>query len=215
MVDIAGMPELDMEPIDDVEFPDDSHATSTGISNPKLAMWVYLASDCLLFGGLISTYLVYANRPGQIPGLTGNPTPISDLFDIPFTSMTTFILLMSSLTMVLSVTSAMRSDRVRMRLWLGTTALLGGLFLAGQIYEFTVFVKEGLGFTSNVSSSAFYALTGFHGVHVLVGIVMLLSLVGLSMQRDIRAEAIEVVGLYWHFVDIVWVVIFTVVYLIR
>ena len=207
------MADIALEPVEDVEFPDDQHATSTGISNPKLAMWVYLASDCLLFGGLISTYLVYRNRPG-LPGLSGSPVRISSLFDIPFTSMTSFILLMSSLTMVLSVTSAMRQDHEKMRLWLGTTALLGALFLGGQIYEFTNFVNEGLGFTTNVSSSAFYTLTGFHGAHVAVGILMLLSLVGLSFSRKLHAEAVEVIGLYWHFVDIVWVVIFTIVYLI-
>jgi heme/copper-type cytochrome/quinol oxidase subunit 3 len=206
--------EVALEPVEDVEFPDDAHATATGISNPKLAMWVYLASDCLLFGGLISTYLLYRNRPGEIPGLSGSSERISELFDVPFTSMTTFILLMSSLTMVLSVLSAMRDDVARMRLWLGTTALLGMLFLGGQIYEFTEFVHEGLGFTSNVSSSAFFTLTGFHGAHVAVGIIMLLTFIGLSFRRDIQAEAVETVGLYWHFVDIVWVVIFTVVYLI-
>jgi heme/copper-type cytochrome/quinol oxidase subunit 3 len=206
--------DIAIEPVEDVEFPDDSHATATGISNPKLAMWVYLASDCLLFGGLISTYLLYRNRPGEIPGLSGNPERISELFDVPFTSMTSFILLMSSLTMVLSVTSAMRHDIARMRLWLGTTALLGMLFLGGQIYEFTEFVHEGLGFTSNVSSSAFFTLTGFHGAHVVVGIIMLLTLIGLSFTRKVQAEAVETVGLFWHFVDIVWVVIFTVVYLI-
>jgi heme/copper-type cytochrome/quinol oxidase subunit 3 len=197
---------------DEVEFPDDQHATSTGISNPKLAMWVYLASDCLLFGGLISTYLVYRNRPGEIPGIPG--PKMSDLFDIPFTSMTSFILLMSSLTMVLSVTSAMRKDITRMRLWLATTAALGGCFLAGQIYEFTTFVREGMGFTTNVSSTAFYTLTGFHGAHVAVGIIMLMSLFALSFGRRTEPEAVEVLGLYWHFVDIVWVVIFTIVYLI-
>jgi heme/copper-type cytochrome/quinol oxidase subunit 3 len=211
---LADVAEVALEPVEDVEFPDDSHATSTGISNPKLGMWIYLASDALLFGGLISTYLLYKNRPGSVPGLSGSPVKISELFDIPFTSMTSFILLMSSLTMVLSVTSAMRNDTTRMRLWLGSTALLGALFLGGQIYEFTAFVEEGLGFTSNVSSSAFFTLTGFHGVHVLVGIIMLLSMVGLSRQRKIQAEAVEVLGLYWHFVDIVWVVIFTIVYLI-
>jgi heme/copper-type cytochrome/quinol oxidase subunit 3 len=207
LVDVS---EVELEPLEDVEFPDDSHATSTGISNPKLAMWVYLASDALLFGGLISTYLIYKNRPGEIPGLSGSPVRVSE----PFTSMTTFILLMSSLTMVLSVTSAMRGDQTRMRLWLGSTALLGSLFLGGQIYEFTVFVREGLGFTSNVSSSAFFTLTGFHGVHVFVGILMLVSMIGMSLRRKMQAEAVEVLGLYWHFVDIVWVVIFTIVYLI-
>ena len=208
------MAEVALEPIEDVEFPDDQHATSTGISNPKLAMWVYLASDCLLFGGLISTYLLYKNRPGNIPGLAGSPLRASELFNIPFTSMTSFILLMSSLTMVLAVNSIMRGDKQRMRLWLVATAVLGGLFLGGQVYEFTEFVREGLGYTSNVSASAFYTLTGFHGAHVGVGVLMLLSAVGYSFRRDIQAEAIEVLGLYWHFVDIVWVVIFAIVYLI-
>lgn len=207
------MADISLEEIEDVEFPDDSHATATGISNPKLGMWIYLASDCLLFGGLISTYMVYKNRPG-LPGLSGSSVKISSLFDIPFTSMTSFILLMSSLTMVLAVTSTMRGDHHRMRLWLVGTALLGSLFLGGQIYEFTVFVSEGAGFTTNVSTSAFFTLTGFHGVHVFVGILMLLSLAGLSFKRDMQAEAVEVLGLYWHFVDIVWVVIFTVVYLV-
>jgi heme/copper-type cytochrome/quinol oxidase subunit 3 len=206
--------DIALEPVEDLEFPDDIHETSTGISNPKLAMWVYLASDCLLFGGLISTYLLYKNRPGNIPGLAGSPVRASELFNIPFTSMTSFILLMSSLTMVLAVNSIMRGDRQRMRLWLVATAVLGGLFLAGQVYEFTEFVREGFGFTTNVSSSAFFTLTGFHGAHVFVGLLMLFSAVGYSFRRNLPAEAIEVIGLYWHFVDIVWVVIFAIVYLI-
>jgi heme/copper-type cytochrome/quinol oxidase subunit 3 len=208
------MTDVALEPMDDVEFPDDVHATSTGISNPKLAMWTYLASDCLLFGGLISTYLLYRNRPGNIPGLSGSPLRASELFNIPFTSMTSFVLLMSSLTMVLAVNSAIRKDTDRMRLWLVATAVLGGLFLGGQVYEFTEFVREGLGFTSNVSASAFYTLTGLHGAHVAVGVLMLISAVVYAARRTLNAEAVEVLGLYWHFVDIVWVVIFAIVYLI-
>jgi heme/copper-type cytochrome/quinol oxidase subunit 3 len=203
------------EELEDLEFPDDVHVTSTGISNEKLAMWVYLASDCLLFGGMISTYLIYKNRPAEVAGLAGSDKIPSEFFDIPFTSMTSFILLMSSLTMVLSVNAIIRGDLKRMRLWLVATAVLGGLFLGGQAYEFTIFVtNDGLGFTTNVASSAFFALTGLHGVHVLVGVIMLLSVVALSFRRNMHAEAVEVVGLYWHFVDIVWVLIFTVVYLI-
>jgi heme/copper-type cytochrome/quinol oxidase subunit 3 len=208
------MSEIALEPLEDVEFPDDVHATSTGISNPKLAMWTYLASDCLLFGGLISTYLLYRNRPGNIPGLSGSPVRASELFNIPFTSMTSFILLMSSLTMVLAVNSMIRGDKERTRLWLVSTAILGAMFLGGQVYEFTEFAREGLGFTSNVSASAFYTLTGFHGAHVAVGVIMLLSAAVYSMRRQLNAEAVEVLGLYWHFVDIVWVVIFAIVYLI-
>ncbi len=208
------MSDVALEPIEDVEFPDDVHATSTGISNPKLAMWTYLASDCLLFGGLISTYLLYRNRPGNIPGLSGSSLRASELFNIPFTSMTSFVLLMSSLTMVLAVNSMIRGDKERTRLWLVSTAVLGAMFLGGQVYEFTEFVREGLGFTSNVSASAFYTLTGFHGAHVAVGVIMLLSAAVYSMRRQLNAEAVEVLGLYWHFVDIVWVVIFAIVYLI-
>ncbi|MDP9421190.1 MAG: heme-copper oxidase subunit III, partial [Actinomycetota bacterium] len=105
----------------------------------------------------------------------------------------------------------------RARTWLLTTALLGATFVAGQVYEFTAFVREGLGYTTNLQSSAFYTLTGFHGVHVTLGIVMLMSLFVMSLRGRLspeRAETVEIVGLYWHFVDIVWIIIFTLVYLI-
>ena len=93
---------------------------------------------------------------------------------------------------------------------------LGATFIAGQIYEFTVFYEEGLGYTTNIFGSAFYSLTGFHGVHVSVGIIMLLMLYLMHKQGRLnsdKAETVEIVGLYWHFVDIVWILIFTVVYL--
>jgi heme/copper-type cytochrome/quinol oxidase subunit 3 len=118
--------------------------------------------------------------------------------------------------MVLAVGSWMRGDVRRGRTWLLSTALLGGVFIAGQVYEFTSFVNEGMGYTTNLAASSFYTLTGFHGVHVTVGIIMLLSLVGLSLTGRLgadKAETVEIIGLYWHFVDIVWIIIFTVVYL--
>ena len=186
------------------------HATATGLSNEKVAMWAFLGSECLLFGALIATYLVYKGR--SING----PFP-KDIYDIPFTSASSFILLMSSLTMVLAVSSIERNDHKRLRLWLTITALLGTSFIAGQIYEFTAFVREGLTLKTNLFGSSFYVLTGFHGVHVTLGILMLLSLVNLSRRGKItqaKAETVEIVGLYWHFVDVVWIVIFTVVYLI-
>jgi heme/copper-type cytochrome/quinol oxidase subunit 3 len=110
-----------------------------------------------------------------------------------------------------------RGDVARNRVWLATTAMLGAVFIGGQVYEFTTFYREGLGYTTNIFGSAFYTLTGFHGVHVSIGIVMLLSLLVMSLRGNLgpdRAEAVETIGLYWHFVDIVWIVIFTVVYLI-
>jgi cytochrome c oxidase subunit 3/cytochrome o ubiquinol oxidase subunit 3 len=97
------------------------------------------------------------------------------------------------------------------------TALLGSLFIGGQVYEFTTFVREGLGYTTSPFSSAFFTLTGFHGIHVSVGIVMLMSLFISSLRGSLRqehSETVEIVGLYWHFVDIVWIFIFTVIYLV-
>jgi len=125
---------------------------------------------------------------------------------------------MSSLTMVLALSATQRGDATRSRIWLLTTALLGSSFVAGQVYEFTTFVREGFGFTTNLQSSSFYVLTGFHGAHVTIGILILLSLVVMSVRGALpaaRAETVEIAGLYWHFVDVVWIVIFTVVYLIR
>ncbi len=190
--------------------PGHGHATATGISNEKLAMWVFLGSDCLLFGGLISTYLLLRHR--SVHGLGPK-----DVYDIPFTSVSSFVLLMSSLTMALAVAAIVRGDVRRNRAWLATTAMLGAVFIGGQVYEFTTFYRKGLGYTTNIFGSAFYTLTGFHGVHVSVGIIMLMSLLVMSLRGNLgpeKAEAVEIVGLYWHFVDIVWILIFTIVYLI-
>jgi cytochrome c oxidase subunit 3/cytochrome o ubiquinol oxidase subunit 3 len=180
------------------------------MSNNKLGMWMFLGSECLLFGGLISTYMLYKGRVNE------GPQP-DQIFDIPFTSVSSFILLMSSLTMVLAVSAAQRKDERNMNLWLVITALLGATFVGGQVYEFTAFYREGLGFTTSLFGSSFYTLTGFHGVHVTVGIIMLMALVGMNRSKRSpgdRAEVVELVGLYWHFVDVVWIIIFTLVYLI-
>ena len=199
---------------------DHGHETNTGITNEKLGMWLFLGSECLLFGGLISVFLLYKKKLSTFPGFEST-TIVKlgrNLFDIPFTSVSSFVLLMSSLTMVLAVSALQRDDLRRTRIWLLATAMLGSTFLAGQAYEFTAFVKEGLGFTTNIFSSAFFTLTGFHGAHVLIGIVILMTMYARSMQGKLRsrnAETLEIAGLYWHFVDVVWVVIFVVVYLIK
>jgi heme/copper-type cytochrome/quinol oxidase subunit 3 len=194
----------------DVDYPEHER-TSTGLPHIKLGMWLFLASECLLFGALISTYVLFRGAS------TEGPFP-DEVFDIPYTSISAFVLLASSLTMVLALAAKQRADEAGARLWLLSTALLGTVFVGGQIYEFTSFVREGLTLSSNIFGSAFYVLTGFHGVHVTVGILMLLSLVAMSFAGKLSGErgemSIEMVGLYWHFVDIVWIVIFTVVYLI-
>ena len=191
-------------------FESEHEATSTGLPNTKLAMWLFLASDCLLFGALISTYVLY--RGASLVG----PYP-SEVFDIPYTSVSSFVLLASSLTMVLALAAIQRGEMGRMRVWLLATALLGMTFVGGQVYEFATFYREGLSLSTNLFGTTFYVLTGFHGTHVGVGVLMLLSLVAMSFTGRITPRdtmAVELVGLYWHFVDIVWIVIFTVVYLI-
>jgi len=196
------------------EHPTDPHAhghvTNTGLSNEKLAMWAFLGSECLLFGALISAFFLYRGKSQSGP-------TAEDVYDIPFTSVSSFVLLMSSLTMVLALSAIQRGDHRRLRVWLMATALLGASFIAGQVYEFTTFIREGLTIKTNLFGSSFFVLTGFHGVHVTLGVVMLLSLWNLSLRGRLgqeKAEVIEIAGLYWHFVDVVWILIFTVIYLI-
>jgi len=187
---------------------EDAHG-GVGVTNTKLGMWLFLSSDCLFFGAFISAFLLYRGRD------QAGPKP-SDVFDIPFTSATSFILLMSSLTMVLALAAIQRGDHRRVRIWLLATALFGATFIGGQIFEFTEFSREGLKLDTNLFGSSFFVLTGLHGAHVTAGIVWLLSLWGLSLQGLLpteNAEKVEVAGLYWHFVDVVWIVIFTLVYL--
>jgi len=201
MADVAAHP---------AQAHDTHHQTATGLSNEKIAMWAFLGSECMLFGALIATFLLYKHRA------VAGPTPHS-LYDIPFTSVSSFVLLMSSLSMALGVAAIQRGDHRRLRVWLCTTALLGAVFIGGQIYEFTTFIRRGMTIKTNVTSGAFYVLTGFHGVHVTLGIIMLLTLVNFSIRGKIpqaKSETVEIAGLYWHFVDIVWIIIFTVVYLI-
>ena len=186
-------------------------ATATGLDNRKVGMWAFLGSECLFFGSLISTYLLYRGRSVE------GPFP-ADVYDIPYTSVSSFVLLMSSLTMVLALNAIQKGDHRRLRVWLLATALLGMTFLGGQVYEFTVFVKEGLTLSRNLFGSTFFILTGFHGAHVTVGVLMLMVLFGMSLAGRLpttQSERVELVGLYWHFVDIVWIVIFTVIYLIQ
>ncbi|MFQ5703839.1 MAG: heme-copper oxidase subunit III [Gemmatimonadales bacterium] len=185
--------------------------TKTGIDSRKMAFWTFIGSECLLFGSLIATYLVYEGR--SVVG----PTP-QEILNIPITSVSTFALLMSSLAMVMALAAVERGDKLWARAWLATTAALGMIFLGFQAYEFTTFVHEGLTLQSNLFGSTFFVLTGFHGGHVAVGVLWLLTLLFRSLQGKLgpqKALNVEIAGLYWHFVDVVWIVIFTVVYLLQ
>ncbi len=184
--------------------------TATGLDNRKLGFWVFIGSETLFFGSLISTYMVY--KGASVAG----PYP-HDVLNIPITSVSTFVLLTSSLAMVLALAAVQNGNRAGTLTWLMVTAVLGLVFLGFQAYEFTHFVHEGLTIKSNVFGSSFFVLTGFHGVHVSVGVLWLLSLWVLTLRGKIGKENalnVEIAGLYWHFVDVVWIVIFTLIYLI-
>ena len=181
-----------------------------GVDHRKVALWVFLGSECFFFGTLIATYLAYKGR--SVVG----PEP-HQILNIPLTTISTFDLLMSSLLMVLALAAVQRGDRRQARLWLLGTAFFGLIFLGFQAYEFTDFVREGLTLQQNLFGSTFFVLTGFHGGHVTVGVIWLLALWILDLRGRLgRADAVkvEIAGLYWHFVDVVWIAIFTLVYLI-
>ena len=187
--------------------------TSTGLDSRKMLMWLFLTSDVMFFGTLIATYMNYRTRSIEI----GAPPYPNEIFDIPYTSVSAFVLLMSSLTMVLALSAIQHGNHRGLRIWIAATALLGAIFVGGQFFEFTQFASEGLTLSSNVFGSSFFVLTGFHGAHVTIGVIWLLSILIISLRGGLPAERaidVEIAGLYWHFVDIVWIVIFTLVYLI-
>jgi cytochrome c oxidase subunit I len=181
-----------------------------GLDHRKMAMWVFLGSECFFFGTLVATYLAYKGR--SVVG----PAP-HEILNIPITTVSTFDLLMSSLLMVLALAAVQRGDHRQARLWLFGTALFGLIFLGFQAYEFTEFVHRGFTMQRNLFGSTFFVLTGLHGTHVAIGVLWLLALWVLALRGRLGvtdAVKVEIAGLYWHFVDVVWIAIFTLVYLI-
>jgi heme/copper-type cytochrome/quinol oxidase subunit 3 len=188
------------------------HHTTTGISHNKLMMWSFLASDCMFFGTFIMMYMVFRPDMADLGALGPN-----ELLNIPFSSLMTFVLLMSSLAFVLGLSALQRGNEAGMRVWLTTTAILGLLFLGGEAFEYYSFYDHGLSLGTNVFGTSYFVLTGFHKFHVLIGVIWLLGIVAMSYRGQVpkeRSEMVEIAGLYWHFVDIVWIVIFTFVFLV-
>ena len=213
------------------------HYTTTGLDNRKVAIWMFIGSECMLFASLISTYLIYKgkNVVGPLPHeVWTNPQTgqaMKAILNIPVTSISTFVLLMSSFSMVMALAAV--ENRIKPRpanpafwwkvensskLWLFMTCLMGATFLGFQAYEFTSFVHEGLTIRRNLFGSSFFTLTGFHGAHVTAGVIWLGTLLAIDMKRGLQPKDalwVDIAALYWHFVDVVWIAIFTLVYLIQ
>jgi cytochrome c oxidase subunit 3 len=186
-------------------------ATSTGIPNRKLAIWTFIGSECLFFASLISVYLVYRGK-----SLVG-PYP-AEIFEIPLVTVGTALLLFSSLFVVLALNGCEQGNRKKFLGWLAMTILCGLFFIGMQVYEFTHFYHEGLTMQKNLFGASFFTLTGFHGTHVTIGVIWLISIFIEGARGHVppaKALNFEMSALYWHFVDVVWIVIFPVVYLMN
>ena len=184
-----------------------------GASWQKTMMWIFIVTDALLFGGLLSGYAFLRHASAA-------PWPRqSEVFSIPFIALMTFILITSSMTMGTAVTAARLGDRKKALTNVIFTIIGGMAFLGCQAYEWTELIHEGARLTSNPWGSpqfgqAFFILTGFHGSHVLSGLIILIITAIRTSMNKTPAQGIEMAGLYWHFVDLVWVFIFTLFYLL-
>ena len=190
-----------------------AHATSLGVDSRKMGVWAFIGSEVMFFAALITVYLVY--KPRNLAA--GGPDP-KEVLGIGVTSVLAAILLASSLTMVLALAAIRRHDMRLFRIWLLATAGLGLCFLGGQVYEFTeLIVFEGITMPTSIFGMTFFILTGFHGTHVALGVIWLLSVFAKVTRYPNSPDNemdVELGGLYWHFVDLVWVGIFTLIYLL-
>jgi len=178
------------------------------VNTPKLGMWIFLASEVMFFSALIAAFLMYRLR---------GPADANHVLNIPLTAFNTFVLLTSSMTVVLALAAAQRNDQAKLRLWLLVSLLFGGTFLSVQMIEYFKLFQEGLTINSNIFGTIFFTLTGFHGTHVLIGLLWLVGIIVQAFRGRFSATynmSLEIFGLYWHFVDIVWIILFVIVYLI-
>jgi heme/copper-type cytochrome/quinol oxidase subunit 3 len=189
------------------------------VYNKKLGMWVFLLSEVMFFTSLIGTYIIlrFAHPDHWTdPGVVLN---------VPLTAVNTFFLICSSVTMVKAFAAIQQGDQKGLQKWLLATILIGASFVGIQIIEYTALSHEGFVPMLDLYASeggplygaTFYAMTGFHGAHVTIGVLCLIFVYIRALQGGYTLqdhEGVEVIGLYWHFVDLVWIILFTIVYLI-
>jgi heme/copper-type cytochrome/quinol oxidase subunit 3 len=183
-------------------------STHTGLDNRKLGMWIFLASEVMLFSALIGALLTIK---------AGSPPDANHVLNVPVTAINTFVLIISSTTVVLGLQSIQDGNKARLLYFLMATLALGATFLSVQVIEYRNLILDH-GFTPSSSPFAgiFYTVTGLHGFHVFCGLIACAWLIAQAVRQRFTAEEhgrVEVFGLYWHFVDVVWIVLFTIVYL--
>lgn len=182
----------------------------TGISTGKLGMWVFLVSEIMFFTGLIGSYIVLRL------GSTGWPTP-GDTLNTGLLAVNTLVLITSSLTMALSLHAAQQGRQAAVRRFLFATALLGLTFLGIKGYDYVHMWDRGFTIASSLFGSCYYLLTGFHALHVFSGVIVLAYLLAAASRpvlSQTTAGRVEYSGLYWHFIDIVWVILFAILCLV-
>ncbi|BFH17462.1 cytochrome (ubi)quinol oxidase subunit III [Paenibacillus melissococcoides] len=193
----------------DGQWPHEPEKATLDGRNKVIGFWLFLGGEAVLFGTLFATFLALRDQIGDGPAA-------SELFQLPMIAAATAILLVSSLTSVFAVQALHRKDIKSLITWLIVTVVLGFCFLGLEIYEFVEYVHEGHTFTTSAFSTSFYTLVGFHGAHVAFGVVWITILIGQLFKKGLNlvtAPKVYVSAIYWHFIDVVWVFIFTVVYL--
>lgn len=187
----------------------DDHGHDTG-GMKVFGMWIYLMSDCILFGSLFASYAVLSTA------YAGGPTG-RDLFSLPFVLVETFLLLFSSITYGQAVLAMHRRHRQGVLAWLGVTFVLGAAFIGMELHEFGHLLHSGAGPSTSAYLSAFFALVGTHGLHVASGLIWMAVVMHQVHRRGLTPVAItriSCLSLFWHFLDLVWICVFTFVYLI-
>ena len=191
--------------------PPPQRELGAGVYNEKVGMWVFLGSEVMFFTALIGTYIILR---------VAHPdawAPPGQVLNVPITAVNTFLLICSSVTMVKAFAAVQDGDQRGLRRWLLATVLIGAAFVGVQIYEYSHLIAKGFVPSQGLYASTFYTMTGFHGFHVTMGVLCMAYVTwkafrGGYTQQDHRG--VEVIGLYWHFVDLVWIILFTIVYLI-
>jgi heme/copper-type cytochrome/quinol oxidase subunit 3 len=194
-----------------VMLPSAEAETGSGVYNEKLGMWVFLLSEVMFFTALIGAYIILRFSKPDAWGAPG------EVLNIPVTAVNTFILICSSVSMVKAYAAAADGRQQALRWWLVATVLIGAAFVGVQVYEYSELIHKAFLPSSGLQGTTFYTMTGFHGFHVTMGVICMAFVTVRAFQGAYTAtdhRGVEVIGLYWHFVDLVWIILFTIVYLI-